>query len=426
MDYTKIPQSIVYKKRENLVDFFNNDLNKTFVKNMQEIDILLESDFEAHALICMNAAYYICTLIMLEEYPTWRLTLYDSILCHLNLHPVEGHKKIVFSLVYLMLKHYDQNWQKGHSDFLEKLYVEIYPEEKGKRLHIRAYAEGAPRDIFGTLENHLPALVLPNDEFAPRTINNDVVREMKSTNFDWAAITDYYKDNKVKEIIESVGKNLEEKRYIIEILIDSVLKFYTGDNWYKTERMKMLHGLMKEYGGSIDENDQDESDTDSAQYADPIRNVVEENRQLKEQLSQQRVATDNHDEIDELKETISRLENDLEAFKTKDDKHKMTASQAAIFILTVCHHLGGLPNDKKALTPILQWGWGFSESTSNRALGAVAQPEIADKTAQLIEDISPKLARLIREFPKAFDELRIQKLKDNNDKRLKSVNNRPR
>jgi hypothetical protein len=395
MDYTKIPQSIVYKKRENLVDFFNNDLNKTFVKNMQEIDILLESDFEAHALICMNAAYYICTLIMLEEYPTWRLTLYDSILCHLNLHPVEGHKKIVFSLVYLMLKHYDQNWQKGHSDFLEKLYEEIYPEEKGKRLHIRAYAEGAPRDIFGTLENHLPALVLPNDEFAPRTINNDVVREMKSTNFDWAAITDYYKDNKVKEIIESVGKNLEEKRYIIEILIDSVLKFYTGDNWYKTERMKMLHGLMKEYGGSIEENDQDESDTVSVQYAARIRKLEEENRQLKGEkaaweaekselikkselpVPSQEWFTGDYDELpaDEIFTLRERLVFFSTVLSLEHNKKYTVAKNLETFIKELC-------NDQK--------GIGILFSRMKKPDEMAANGKAAKKVANLMKLIIPK------------------------------------
>ena len=401
MDYTKIPQSIVYKKRENLVDFFNNDLNKTFVKNMQEIDILLESDFEAHALICMNAAYYICTLIMLEEYPTWRLTLYDSILCHLNLHPVEGHKKIVFSLVYLMLKHYDQNWQKGHSDFLEKLYVEIYPEEKGKRLHIRAYREGAPRDIFGTLENHLPALVLPNDEFAPRTINNDVVREMKSTNFDWAAITDYYKDNKVKEIIESVVKNLEEKRYIIEILIDSVLKFYTGDNWYKTERMKMLHGLMKEYGGSIEENDQDESDTVSVQYAARIRKLEEENRQLKERSSQlPPTVVGNQDELEELRVQINSLEEEIEYLKK--DTGKLTTQEAAIITITACYYGGGWKN-RENLHPILTALFAIPEAMAKRRLReGIKNNDILETLARCFDDVSPMIARILREMPETL------------------------
>lgn len=148
--------------------------------------------------------------------------------------------------------------------------------------------------------------------------------------------------------------------------------------------------------------------------------LEEENQQQKEIIRQQGVAAVNQDEVDKLKASIARLENDLEAFNTQDGKNRMTASQAAIFILTVCHHLGGLPNDKKALSPILQWGWGFSESTSERALGAEAQQSVADKTAQFVESFSPKLGRLIREFPDTFNELRKQKLKDNNDKKVKN------
>lgn len=151
-----------------------------------------------------------------------------------------------------------------------------------------------------------------------------------------------------------------------------------------------------------------------------IKELEAENEQLKNQLSQQQSNEDEED-TNKMKVEIARLNNDLEAFQTQDGKNKMTASQAAMFILTVCHHIGSLPNDKKTLSPILQWGWGFTKHTSQRALGGEAQPDVAVKTAQLFDDISPKMARLIREFPETFDKLRKEKLKANNDKKLNGV-----
>ena len=125
------------------------------------------------------------------------------------------------------------------------------------------------------------------------------------------------------------------------------------------------------------------------------------------------------EESAELRARIEELENDLDALIARDKKSMMTASQAAIFLLTVCHNLGGIPNDKKKLSPILQRGWGFSEATAERALGAKATKEAAERVAALFRDISPKLERLINEFPDEFDRIKNQKLRDNNESKVK-------
>lgn len=150
----------------------------------------------------------------------------------------------------------------------------------------------------------------------------------------------------------------------------------------------------------------------AADFENRIKELEEENKRLSEE---------NKERINQLKAEIDNLNNSLEAFKTQDGKNRMTARQAALFIQTVCHNLGGLPNDKKTLSPILQWGWGFTEHTSQRALGGKAEKSETEKLAQLFDDISPKLARLIREFPETFNQIKKKKLKDNNDKRLKIV-----
>ena len=79
-----------------------------------------------------------------------------------------------------------------------------------------------------------------------------------------------------------------------------------------------------------------------------------------------------------------------------------------------------LKNDKKKLTPILEQGWGFTETTASRALGSKLSQKVADKTASIFESVSPKLARLIKEFPHTFETIRINKLKANNEKKVKN------
>lgn len=171
-----------------------------------------------------------------------------------------------------------------------------------------------------------------------------------------------------------------------------------------------------------------------------IKDLVEENEKLKEQTEQQPSVDDNsgkmrvelakaHNRIKELERQLEkiealkaeneRLQNDLEAFKTRDGKVRMTSSQAAIFVQTVCNYLGGLPNDKKKLAPILESLWGYTHYTAEKALGGEARQDVANETASIFEETSPKLARLIKEFPNEFDKLRKEKLKANNDNKVK-------
>ena len=207
----------------------------------------------------------------------------------------------------------------------------------------------------------------------------------------------------------------------IDMLNNSIISvLYQINNTY--ECLSTLEEYLYTPISNVEKNsktDEKKSETITA-LEQRIKELEAENEQLKDQLSQQQSNEDEED-TNKMKVEIARLKNDLEAFQTQDGKNKMTASQAAMFILTVCHHIGSLPNDKKALSPILQWGWGFTKHTSQRALGGEAQPDVAVKTAQLFDDISPKMARLIREFPETFDKLRKEKLKANNDKKLNGV-----
>lgn len=345
MDYTKLPKSFIYEDRKSLDDFLNNDLNKALVRNMQDIDILLDSDFEAHALKCMNAAYYICTIIMLEKHPVWRLSSFDSYLCHLNIHPVVKYKEIVFSLVYIMLKRYNKTWQNAHSDLINKLFLLIYPEEKNQRVHVRIYMERAPRDILGTLENHLPAVILPDDEFACRQI--DPV-SIKWIDYEWASMTDNFSKEKVKEVVELLASNNEARIYLIEKLVLFVEERCKYEKFVRDGILNGLNELMKAYGGvSVEENDHYHADATLSlapimelkaelnKANQRIKELEAENERLKPESAQQ-AAPDEASKVEELcvqllaaQDRIKELENEnckLSEFKkTMEELSNMSA-----------------------------------------------------------------------------------------------------
>ena len=87
--------------------------------------------------------------------------------------------------------------------------------------------------------------------------------------------------------------------------------------------------------------------------------------------------------IDKLETENARLKSELKTLQAQSGKTGLTASQAALLMLTVCHNMGNLPNDKKKLSPVLESLWGFTEATAKRALGAKPTAEVAEKTTRL-------------------------------------------
>lgn len=112
-----------------------------------------------------------------------------------------------------------------------------------------------------------------------------------------------------------------------------------------------------------------------------------------------------------------QLKKEVEALKSNKDEYSnkgIPANQAAVLVQMICHNLGGLPNNIKSLSPVLSFLWGFSESTAERVLGEKLKQETAEKVATIFNDVSPKIRRLLIDFPQEYDNLRKEKLKNNN------------
>ena len=295
MDYTKVPRALIYRDKKNLDDFIEaNELNAALIKNMADIEDLLNSDFEQYALTCMNVAYYICTIFMLEKHPVWRLSTIDSYICRLNLHPVEEYKKIIFSIVYLMLKHYNKNWQDNNRDLLEKIYVCIYPEFKNVRVRLQVSIEGSPKDIMETLNTKLPAnFVLPDDEFAPRIIDKEAVHDALATEgFSWVKFVNYFEERSVRDIVKTFGRTEEEKHNVVGMLRQASHGFYTaGFNDYPEKVDKMLDDIDKELSckytleatqatSETEVVEKKKHDVDLTPYKARIKELEEENERL--------------------------------------------------------------------------------------------------------------------------------------------------
>lgn len=428
MDFTKLPRQLIYRTRKSLEEFTtNNEMNEYLVDNMLEIYYLQSPNFKERATVCLNTAYYICTLIGVDEHPEWSLPKYFDIALGGQKDDTVG-QAISLSLVKVYMLHFSTEWNNKHKKLVDRLdgFLGSHWIQHGDPF-LNDYSY---KDAFRHL-NSFDVATSPFSptEFALRTIDQETIEEMQIAHFSWTQFTDYYKFDIMQDIVFRVGKSEDEMTLLVNSFRYDAERFYSqGNPYYESVCNRLLEIKQEIYLHYHAEDNQAliDAEIEELQYQGDVRPLQARIAELEAQLNaqEQNLSDKGKQEPTELEkeqeQEIARLKNDLEAFKTQNGKTRMTASQAAIFLLTVCHNLGKLPNDKKKLTPILEQGWNFTETTASRALGAKPSQKVADETASIFESVSPKLARLIKEFPQTFEAIRINKLKANNEKKVKN------
>ena len=429
MDYIDFPRKLVYRERSSLEDFAEeHEENTLFIDNMLDSYYFSSANGKERALRCFNTAYYLCTIILqCETHPEWNFAKYcDIAFCGDNGNKV--YQSFTLSLVYIFLTHayYEVPCKKLLKKF-ESFFVTFGNTLITNDPFLDDYTY---QDVCNDLLKDAPEHLLIGEEFSPRKIDRDIFREVDGPGYIWNSLTNDYDGNEIRKIVDSLGKDEDEKHILIELIKRDAQRFYGGNSYYHETVKPMLDemdGMIYHIYNNAADQAMMEAKIEGLQNQGDVRSLQARIAELEAQLNVQKQnisdkrkqkLTEEEKQLEKEQE-ITRLKNDLEAFKTQNGKNRMTASQAAILLLTVCHNLGKLPNDKKKLTPVLEQGWGFTETTASRALGSKPSQDVADETASIFESVSPKLARLIKEFPQTFETIRLSKLKANNDKKVK-------
>lgn len=429
MDYIDFPRKLVYRERSSLEDFAEeHEENTLFIDNMLDSYYFSSANGKERALRCFNTAYYLCTIILqCETHPEWNFAKYcDIAFCGDNGNKV--YQSFTLSLVYIFLTHayYEVPCKKLLNKF-ETFFVQYGNALRWNDPFLGDYTY---KDVCNDLLKDAPDVFLIGEEFSPRKIDRDIFREVDGPGYIWNSLTNDYDGNEIRKIVDSLSKDEDEKHILIELIKRDAQRFYGGNSYYHETVKPMLDemdGMIYHIYNNAADQAMMEAKIEGLQNQGDVRSLQARIAELEAQLNVQKQnisdkrkqkLTEEEKQLEKEQE-ITRLKNDLEAFKTQNGKNRMTASQAAILLLTVCHNLGKLPNDKKKLTPVLEQGWGFTETTASRALGSKPSQDVADETASIFESVSPKLARLIKEFPQTFETIRLSKLKANNDKKVK-------
>lgn len=120
--------------------------------------------------------------------------------------------------------------------------------------------------------------------------------------------------------------------------------------------------------------------------------------------------------IKELEEELEKKNREIEGYKAQGKG--VSASKHALLLTTLCHHLGGLPqNGRQSLSPILQKLYGYTEATATRALNQKFKQTDVDALAKLFSGLSSRVGNAIKEMPSIIEKQNNERLRKLNEQK---------
>ena len=288
MDYTTIPRSLIYRDRRSMEEFgaYDSDsIMRPLAEAMLRMDFIQYSDSEKRALWCLNNAFYICTMILLETDPRWRLSKYKSIAMPKWNYRPEEFQVLTLSLAGLLLSRLEKSLKllskKGQT---RNHFISLMLEEDGNFNYIF-------KQLFERLKKD-PYIsdTIPNSTFYPRVIDKECIHDvMCDTNFNWVKFTNYWEERSVRDIVKAFGATEDEKHNVVDILRQSSHGFYAAGCNDRPEQVDaMLADIDEEihlqFNPDIDK-DLAETPTEELKYQGEVRHLQEKIAVLETQLS---------------------------------------------------------------------------------------------------------------------------------------------
>lgn len=238
MDYTTVPRSLIYRERRSMEEFGAYDaesITQPLAEAMLRMDFIQQSDSENRALWCMNTAFYICTMVLMEVDPRWRLSKYKNIAIPKWNYKPEEFQILTLSLAGLLLSRLEEPLPllsiKGQT---RNHFISLMLEE------------GEFNSIFKQLYDRLkedPHITgtIPNSTFTPRVIDKECVHDvMTDTAFNWVTFTNFMEERSMRDIVKAFGATEEEKHNVVEILRQAANGFYTAGYNDRPEQVNAL------------------------------------------------------------------------------------------------------------------------------------------------------------------------------------------
>lgn len=329
MDYTKVPRQLIYKERKDLDEFgvrVEGTINNYLFTKMRKMTLLRCSDAKDVALKCLNNAYYICTLIQLEEFPDLCMDKYQELLLPEMIPFPEDVYQASMALVCVLLKAYDDKYKQKDDLVIESIYHWTSsnrwtgsPNHKSftdiidtcnPEGYIIASDAFAPRDIIEVIENvHINNLIYYTEYICVRlTHMGDKRKRMYGADMAIARLRDdlrlFCNDNQYNP---TTNRFIHEHDYPRDYIYASQIKDKV-ESYKKAIKYIEDHYPREEAGDNAD----DTKKTVPIEQ-DEYNKLVSENNKLKKQLKQStQKCAELEKENKALNTTITELRQPLE------------------------------------------------------------------------------------------------------------------
>ncbi len=398
MDFTHVPESLLYKRKSLDKLAMLHPLNAAIIKQLLKMEGWNRNvSREGCIITCMNNAYYICTMMRLEFDATFREYSYQSIAR--DGHIEESNTRlecVTLSLVALLIEHSTSEWRTKLQDVANDLrryamgLQEVSEYEllgrPGKKYHNVCDLSGIPQYLENGVQS---SWILPDDLFLPRVIDDNAILDLIKYNssFKWDCWLYHRDEEEMHELIENIGKTQQEKAKLINWLWHDIYfsrKAYNGpikSTWIS------LHALAEEFCPDCIEKTELHKIPDSGldinkhshELEEEVKKLKEENTKLKEtHQNQSNIEDDGNQEQLSGEEELTLRERLVFFFSvlSLDNNKKYTVlSNLGKFISVLC-------NDPKNVVSFI--------SRMKKPEEAAANAKAAKKVAELMKLIIPK------------------------------------
>ncbi len=267
-------------------------ITRPLAEAMLLMDFIQQSDSEKRALWCMNTAFYICTMVLLETDPRWRISKYKYIAIPNWKFLPEQFQILTLSLVGILLSRLE-----------EPLHLLSYKGKTRNHFVSLMLDEGKFNSTFRQLYDRLKADqyitgTIPNSTFNPRMIDKECIHDvMSDTVFNWVNFTKYWEERSIRDIVKCFGNSEDEKHNVIDMLRQSSHGFYSAGYNDRPEQVDAMlddidHEIHLQYNPEDDRSVEDENDEENRflelkPYKEALIDMLKgENARLREETKQ--------------------------------------------------------------------------------------------------------------------------------------------
>jgi len=442
-DYWKVPRVLIYRERDSLNDFGVRDSDTL---NGRLFNLLLEhfrsaNDAKTLLLQCFNNAYYLCTVILLEDYPDLCVDKYEKNLLDMHVHWKEDTCAALFALAYEMLQVCNPKLKKD-GPLLQAIY------HRFRYGHWNALT--AANSFYKLIDRvDKKDFILSMSDFAPRDIRELIYVEEESFSaeeieLDYGVLTLAKGADYVCEfILKNCSSNAERTGLVNKVIsrmnsflkmIDDIIEDDRNQGVY-TEPSQLC--LPKDYYSSIYTAIEKFGDfLDSPQLKEPkqqesLSKSEVSQKEVKDSKQEQRIAdyekelAKKNKTIEQMQEAIREMESKIKDYesifdqKTRIGKGQipvLTGREHMILYLAFLSKLNSIPYTRTNISYDMSMIAMRTEGVMYDYLRHAPSEDECKKLCEKLQTKLPKLEEAIMMLPQ---ELNDDKANKNSQKALK-------